>query len=269
MLCPFSSLFPAEAGHLQGPVSCWAQLQTPAQGSWRSTGAIAQRLFTPPPSHTPDLPTQSLPFQRTRPGAAFWSCRPRWEHHGLWTRWSVLWHSLPVSTLPLGITGPYVLFKSTLTWTNTTNVCAANIWQGERRSSLSASLHGWVQQGQRWHALAAGSVLFPKINRKTWNPSRPTGRSLLRVCLIHSCKVKATSLPDSSTLIKGLVIPHLPIQVYLYTDLLGYFLHKALNKMPSFFSLLFNRCREPFCQERNKCSTKPISIDNLFLQYSI
>lgn len=69
---------------------------------------------------------------------------------------------------------------------------------------------------------------------------------------MYGCTVKAASLPDSFPLIKGLIIPHLPIQLYLYADLLDYFIHKALNKILFFFSLsLFNGHRETFCQETN------------------
>lgn len=145
------------------------------------------------------------------------------------------WHGLPASTLTLQITGPYVVFKSALTWVNITKIWASNIWQGEgSHPTFPPSLPAQVQQGQCWQALAEGGSI-PKKQQENLKSQQTRRLQPAEGLSDTQLQVKAASLPDSLSLIKRLVITHLPVKVYTYTRLFGYFIHKTLNKMPFFF----------------------------------
>lgn len=95
-------------------------------------------------------------------------------------------------------------------------------------SSVSTSTH-W----QKAMAFLKRNLKFQRAHRSQPDKGGQHGGMFF---LIYSCKVKAAScLSDSFPLIKGLIIPNLPNQLYPYAHLLGYFIHKALNKLLFYF----------------------------------
>lgn len=86
-------------------------------------------------------------------------------------------HRLPTSMLFLPITALYAFFKATLTYANTTRICAANICQeGNPPSlppSLSLSLSDQEQQGESLHAPAEGGGIPQNATRNPENPAEP------------------------------------------------------------------------------------------------
>lgn len=238
LICSMLSLF-SSAGQLPELVRRWTWPwwgeQTQAQGSCRGTGGC----FTPPSSHTPDLPTQFLPFHHPRHRAAFWSPGPHcvpWDHHGLW---------VGLCTLGTGCPHPHSLSKlqvptlfSNLHWHERTLPRFEHQIFGKEKAvippSLPPSLPAQVQQGQCWQALAEGGSI-PKKQQENLKSQQTRRLQPAEGLSDTQLQVKAASLPDSLSLIKRLVITHLPVKVYPYTCLFGYFIHKTLNKMPFFF----------------------------------
>ena len=207
--------------------------QTPAQRSCRTTGGIAPKTF-----HHP-----SFPHTRSASPVLALLMHKMWD-----SVMSIPGYGWDGACYGTGCPHPCSLselqartYLSNPRWHEQTLPRFVQQIFGKEKVALPPSLPpslprcSRVSAGTRWQK----AVAFPKSSRKTWNPRRPAGRSLPRVCLLHSCKVKVMSLPDSFALIKGLVIPHLPIQVYPYTHLLGYFIHKALNETPFFFFSYF------------------------------
>lgn len=245
MLSHLSSLLAAEAEQLRGPL----RYRTWLWRCWRAADTSSGRLQKHWVNRTEVFHPSSFPHTRFANAVLALSGHKTWcsvselspslrsprAPWGLRMGWSVLWQ-LPTSTLPLPMTGGSTFQIHTGMSKRYQDLCSKYLAR-RRRPSLPPCLPWCSRVSAGTHRQKA--VAFPKSNRKTWNSSRPAGCSLPRVCLIHSCKVKAMSLPDTFTLIKGLVIPHLPIQVYPYTHLLGYLIHKALNKMPFFFVLTF------------------------------
>lgn len=88
--------------HAQPFLLCWAaaragEMMDLAMVRWADTSSGKPQghrvMFHPTSSHTPDLPTQFLPFHHSRHRAAFWSPGPHcvpWEHHVLWVGLSML-----------------------------------------------------------------------------------------------------------------------------------------------------------------------------------